>query len=149
VLKPAGAAVTVPWSVVLIVPVWLVARTVGSIVAAEFEVNVNVKPPIVTAQLPTIGPATTEMVTGVKLTGVPVGRFKFPVDPGATTAEGLTRVFAVVVEAIRAEAGTKAENTGLKPTLPEGSIAAYAVLLSSATINPAAPASFAPNFLMS
>jgi hypothetical protein len=107
-------------------PVVLVARPVGMIVDAEFEVNVNVKPPIVTAHAGLIAPARTEMVTGVKLTAVPVGRFKFPVDPGATTAEGLTRVFAVVVDIISAVFGTRAENTGLKPTLPEGSSAAYA-----------------------
>jgi hypothetical protein len=119
------------------------------IVLAEILVNVNVKPPTETVHEGLNAPTPTLIVVGARVTAEFAAIPKFPVD--APLVPGLARVFAVV-DAEMFPAGVRTAwppFPGVKPTLPEGSIAAYAVLLSNAAINPAAPASFGPNFAMS
>jgi hypothetical protein len=126
--------VTVPVSVVRIKPVLLVATPVGMIWLAVVFVNVNVKPPIVMTHEGLIAPMVTEMLVGAIVTGVLAAIFKFcPAPVDAVLVPGLTRVFDTTPATIFAVETPPVKNReamppfpGVKPTLPEGSTAAYA-----------------------
>jgi hypothetical protein len=145
--KPAGAAVMVPLSVSPIKPVDPgVPTTVGVSWFSDCEVKVKVNPPAEMATF--IAPDNMEMVVGVMVAAEPAAIPKFPLD--AEVVPGLTTDFAVV-PAVMFPAGVRVAMPpfpGVNVKVPLAGTA-YAVLLSSATVNPAAPARLDPNFPMS
>jgi hypothetical protein len=149
VLKPAGAAVVVPASVSRRKPVTPVAVFVGMIVLAVLAVNVNVKPPTLTAHAGVIGPNAVEMVVGLSVTAEFAAIPKFPVD--AVLTPGLNNVFDVVAAVMVAPVFTVATPPppGVKPTLPLGLTWADAWPAARAATSPAAPTRVTPNFLIS